>query len=332
MPGAGSNPDEVRSAAYDARRPVTTLVTGATGFLGRHLLPLLLERGERVRALVREGTDDADLRRLGVEVTRGDIRDAEALRAAARGCGVVYHVAGIVSHERRDLPKLRAVNVEGTRNVLAAVEPGVRLVHVSSYSAVGWTTRPDRPVDETAPFPPEAERLPYAATKHESELLVLAAAAAGLDAVVASPGFLIGPGDVYEISTWPVRRYLAGSLRYHLRGGLSFVDARDVAAGLVALADRGRTGERYILANDAGNLSYGAFFRRVGEVTGVRRLLLLQPRWLAIAAAPYVPWSVTRDEARAASHWWFASSAKAEAELGYRTRPLEDTIAETAAG
>jgi dihydroflavonol-4-reductase len=311
---------------------VGILVTGATGFLGRHLVSLLLERGEPVRALVREGTDDAELRRAGVEVVRGDVQDLDAVRAAVHGPRVVYHAAGIVSHERKDLARLRAVNVEGTRNVLHALEPGARLVHVSSYSAVGWASAPDRPVDESASFPPHAERLPYAATKRESELLVLAAAAGGLDAVVANPGFLIGPGDIYEISTWPVKRYLDGSLRYHVRGGLSFVDARDVAAGLVTLADRGRAGERYILANGAGNLSYGAFFRRVREVTGVRRLLLLQPRWLAIAAAPYVPWSVTRDEARAASNWWFASSAKAEAELGYCTRPLDETIAETAAG
>ncbi len=280
---------------------------------------------------MRPETDDADLRGLGVEVVRGDLQDIEALRTAARGCGVVYHAAGLVSHERRDLARLRAVNVEGTRNVAGALEPGARLVHVSSYSAIGWAASPDRPVDESATFPREAEQLPYAATKRESEQLVLDAAARGVDAVVANPGFLIGPGDVYEISTWPVKRYLDGSLRYHVRGGLSFVDARDVAAGLVALGDRGRAGERYILASDVGNLSYGAFFRRVGEVTGVRRVLLLQPRRLAAAAAPYVPWSVTRDEARAASHWWFATSAKAEAELGYRTRPLEETIAATAA-
>jgi len=307
------------------------LVTGATGFLGRNLVPLLLGQGDEVRALVRRETDDAELRGLGVEVVRGDLGDVEALRAAARGCGVVYHSAGLVSHERKDLARLRSANVEGTRNVLGALEPGARLVHVSSYSAVGWAPRPDGPVDETAAFPREAAKLPYAATKRESEQLVLDAAAGGLDAVVANPGFLIGPGDVYEISTWPVKRYLDGSLRYHVRGGLSFVDARDVAAGLVELAARGRAGERYILASDVGNLSYGAFFRRVGEVTGVRRVLLLQPRRLAVAAAPYVPWSVTRDEARAASHWWFATSAKAEAELGYRTRPLEETIAETVA-
>lgn len=307
------------------------LVTGATGFLGRHLLPLLLERGDAVRAFVRQETDDSDLRRLGVEVVRGDLQDVEALRVAARGRGVVYHVAGIVSHERSDLARLRAVNVEGTRNVVGAVEPGARLVHVSSYSAVGWATSPDRPADESAAFPPEASRLPYAATKRESELLVLEAAAGGLDAVVASPGFLIGPGDVYEISTWPVKRYLDGSLRYHVRGGLSFVDARDVAAGLVGLAERGRAGERYVLASGEGNLSYGAFFRRVGEVTDVRRLMLLIPRKVAVLTAPFAPWSVTRDEARAAAHWWFASSAKAEAELGYRTRPLDETIAETAA-
>jgi dihydroflavonol-4-reductase len=309
---------------------VGILVTGATGFLGRHLVPLLLARGEPVRAFVRPGTDDDELTRLGVEVVRGELSDAETLRGAAEGCAAVFHLAGVVAHERSDLPRLVVANVEGARCVGEAVEPGTRLVHVSSVAAIGPAPGPDRPADETQPFPAFAHRFPYAETKRLGEQAVLAAAARGVEPVIACSGFLIGPGDVYQVSTWHVKRYLRGQLRYHAPGGLSYVDARDVAAGLVALAERGRSGERYVLTNPEGNLSHAAFFHRVGKVTGVRRAMVPLPRWFAPLAAKLVRWPVKPGEVAAAVNWWFYTPAKAERELGFTTRPLDETIAETA--
>jgi dihydroflavonol-4-reductase len=310
---------------------VRTLVTGATGFLGRHLVRLFAERGG-LRALVRRGTDASWLRELGVEVAPGDVGDVEAMRRAAAGCELVYHLAGYVSHERSELPKLLAINVRGARLAAEACEPGARIVHVSSVAALGPAPAPHRPADETQVFPAFAHRFPYAETKRLGEEAVLEASAArGVEAVIACPGFLIGPGDVYQVSTWHVRRYLAGHLRYHARGGLSFVDARDVAAGLVLVAERGRPGERYVLTSLEGNLSHAAFFRRLGEVTGVRRAMVPLPRWLARAGARLVPWPVKPGEAAAAVNWWFYTPAKAERELGFGTRPLDETLAATAA-
>ncbi|MCL4291117.1 MAG: NAD-dependent epimerase/dehydratase family protein [Thermoleophilia bacterium] len=308
-----------------------TLVTGATGFLGRHLVPLLAGSGEPLRALVRPGTGADWLAGLGVELIRGELGDREALRRAAAGCGLVFHLAGVVAHERRDLPLLRAVNAEGVRAVLAAAELAARIVHVSSVAAIGPAPGPDRPVDESHPFPAFAERFVYARTKREGERLALEAAAAGRDVVVANPGFLLGPGDVYRVSTWPVARYLQGSLRVHETGGLSYVDVRDVAAALVTLAERGRAGERTILTCREGNLSHADFFRRVGDVTGVRRRMVGLPPRAAILAARVVPWPVRSGEVAAAAHWWFYDPAKAERELGLVTRPLDETIVDTAA-
>jgi nucleoside-diphosphate-sugar epimerase len=308
---------------------VPTLVTGATGFLGRHLVRLLAERGDELRALVRG--DAPELRELGVELVRGDVLDADAVRRAAAGCGLVFNLAGLVSHERRDLPRLRAVNVDGVRTVLEAAEPGARVVHVSSVAAVGPAPAPDRPADESQPFPAWAERFPYATTKRAGEHVAFAAAAAGADVVIACPGFLLGPGDVNRVSTWHVGRYLAGTLRVHVRGGLSNVDARDVAAGLVALGERGRAGERTILTSREGNLSHADLFRRLGEVTGVRRRTVPLPPALVAAWASAVPWPVKPGEARAAAHWWFHDPAKAERELDWQPRPLDETIAATAA-
>jgi dihydroflavonol-4-reductase len=307
------------------------LVTGATGFLGRHLVPLLLESGDPVRALVRPGTDARGLERLGVEIVRGALLDGDAAPAATAGCGLVFHLAGIVGHERADRHRLAAVNVAGVRGLLGAIDPGARVVHVSSVAAVGPALGPEHPADERHPFPAWAERFPYAATKRAGERVALEAAAAGADLVVANPGFLLGPGDVYRVSTWPVQRYLQGTLRFHSSGGLSFVDARDVARGLVALAGRGRAGERYILTSAEGNLSWPAFFRRVAAATGVRRVMIPLPPSIAAAAARAVPWPVKPGEVRAATHWWFYDPGKAISELGFATRPLEETIAATAA-
>jgi nucleoside-diphosphate-sugar epimerase len=310
---------------------MASLVTGASGFLGRHLVPLLAEAGEPVRALIRPSAQEAGLAGPGVEVVHGDPLDPPTVRGAARGCRLVFHLVGMVSHERRRLPELELANVSSVEVVLGALEPGARLVHVSSVAALGPAPAPDRPTDERQPFPEAGMRFPYAVTKLAGEWVALEAARAGADVVVANPGFFLGPGDVHRVSTWPVHRYLQGVLRFSAPGGLSFVDARDVAAGLVTLGEKGRTGERYVLTSPEGNLSWEAFFRRIADVTGVRRRMVsLSPR-TALLASTVVRWPVSPDEVRAATNWWFSTPAKAEAELGFRTRPLDETIAATAA-
>lgn len=308
-----------------------TLVTGATGFLGRHLVERLVERGEEVRALVRQATDATWLLERGVEVVRGDVLDAGAVRRAAAGCGLVYHLAGAIGYEPRDRARIYATNVGGTRTVLEAVEPDARIVHVSSVAAVGPVADRNARADESHRYDPRADAYVYPGAKREAEQLALAAAAAGRDVVVANPGFLLGPGDVHGASTWVIRRYLQGTLRVRVEGGLSYVDVRDVAAGLLLLAERGRAGERTILTSTDGNLSHAEFYRRVGEVTGVRRRQVVLPAGVAAVAARLVPWPVKPGEARAAANWWFYDPGKAIRELGFATRPIDEAIADTAA-
>jgi len=310
---------------------VPTLVTGATGFLGRHLVPLLAERGDRLRALVRERTDATRLARYDVEVIRGDLLDTDAAGRAAAGCELVYHLAGRVDHRRRLEAEIRSANVDGVRAVLAAAQPEARVVHASSISTIGPAPGPGAASDETVPFPAFAERYVYHRSKRDGERLALGAAAAGRDVVVANIGFVIGPDDVDRVTGWMVERYLRGLIRFVVAGGLSFCDVRDAAAGLVLLEERGRPGERTILTNRAGNLSLRAFYARVGEVTGVRRRQVQLPVGMAALAARLAPWVAHPDEVRAVAHWWFYDPAKAERELGFTVRPLDETIAATAA-
>jgi dihydroflavonol-4-reductase len=174
----------------------------------------------------------------------------------------------------------------------------------------------------------------YARSKAAGEQEALKAAAAGLDVVITNPGFVIGPGDVHRVSSWPVEEYLRGRLRFTVDGGLSYVDARDVVAGHLQAEERGVAGERYILTNDEGNLSHRDFFARVGSVTGKPPpapspegsgppLLRAGTGASAAAAARY-------RRAGLDSRWWFYTAAKARRDLGFETRPVDDTIRDTA--
>ncbi len=263
-----------------------TLVTGATGFLGRHLVPLLAARGDALRALVRDGTDASRLEAHGVEVMRGNLLDEDAVRRAATGCERVYHLAGKVDHRRSHEAETRAVNVDGVRIALAASDPGARFVHASSISTIGPARGPDDASDESVPFPAFAERFVYHRSKRDGERLALDAAAQGRDVVVANIGFIIGPEDDERVTGWMVERYLKGVIRFVVEGGLSFFDVRDAAAGLVELEERGRAGERTILTNRAGNLPLRDFYARVGQVSGVSRRQVLVPVGVGRPARP----------------------------------------------
>jgi dihydroflavonol-4-reductase len=308
-----------------------TLVTGATGFLGRHLVPLLAARGDSLRALVRDGTDPSRLAPYDVEVVRGNVLDEEAARRAATGCELVYHLAGKVDHRRSREAEIRAANVEGVRVALAAADPDARFVLASSISTIGPASGPGEASDESVPFAPFAERFVYHVSKRDGERLALDAAAEGRDVVVANIGFIIGPEDDERVTGWMVERYLKGMLRFVVDGGLSFFDVRDAALGLVQVEEHGRAGERTILTNRAGNLPFRDFYARVGRVAGTPRSQVKVPVGAAVALARLAPWIVHADEVEAASNWWFYDPAKAERELSFTVRPLDETIADTAA-
>jgi dihydroflavonol-4-reductase len=305
------------------------LVIGATGFLGCHLVQLLLERGQAVRALGRDATVLAEVGAMGAEPRRVAIEDERSLRRAAEGCELVYHVAGFVSHNPRDRARLLEANGESVRRIVDATEPTARIVHTSSIAVFGPVASEDERGDERSTPPDWLERFPYHASKLLGQRYAREAFESGRDVVTANPGFVIGPGDRGGGTTWPMRVYLKGLLRFIVPGGLSYVDARDVATGLVAVAEKGLSGEKYILSSDDGNLSHEAFFAKVGELSGKPRRQLMMPAKTAVRLARLAPWPVAAHEIRPASHWWFFSSERAKRELGYSPRPIDETIADT---
>ncbi|HFB98837.1 MAG TPA: NAD-dependent epimerase/dehydratase family protein, partial [Bryobacterales bacterium] len=222
------------------------LVTGATGFVGWHVARKLLERGERVRLLVR---DPARVRELdGAEAITGDLRDPASLERAVAGCGAVYHVAADYRLWVRDPREMFASNVEGTRNVLdAARRAGVDcVVYTSTVGCIGIP--PGGVGDEGTRVSDQDMTGAYKLSKFRAERVALRFAEEGFPVVIVNPTAPVGDHDFKPTPTGKIIvDYLRGAMPAYLDTGLNLVDVADVAEGHLLACERGRPGERYIL-------------------------------------------------------------------------------------
>ncbi|MBE7450580.1 MAG: NAD-dependent epimerase/dehydratase family protein [Kofleriaceae bacterium] len=318
------------------------VITGASGLLGSNLAAALRARRVHVRALRRRTTRIDHLADLDIEWVYGDLDDAPSLAHAFAGADAVFHCAAAVAVSPTVTPALRRANVDGTARVLRAVEQaGVgRLVHVSSVVAVG-VSEDGRPCTEDARWNFADHGLDdgYCRTKREAEELVTAAARRGLDAVIVNPGFMLGPRDARPSTGRIVVDLVRGRVPVYPAGANCFVDVRDVARGAIAAWERGRAGRRYILGGH--NLPYRELFARIARVAGVRPPRLPAPRLAALAAglAGDAYQRLTGKEPRfgsvearyAYTDRFQFSSARAEAELGYRAGALDAAIGDALA-
>jgi dihydroflavonol-4-reductase len=305
---------------------VKVLVTGATGFLGSHLVVVLEGRGYEVVRFARS--------------TGGDVLDEASVRRAAVGCELGFHCAGRVSRRQADAEEMYRVHVEGTRTVLdACALAGLRRVVVASTSGtVAVGDDPHHVATETDPVPMGIiARWPYYRAKFFAEQAALSRSRDGFDVVCVNPSLLLGPGDVRGSSTDDVRIFLEGELPAVPSGGLSFVDARDAAEAMCLAMERGRGGERYLVG--ACNLSMTAFVERLARVSGARSPLLKLPRSRTLVRvgsfcmnrlAPHVGIApVDPVTAEMASYFWYVDSSKAESALGFRPRDPNVTLHDT---
>ena len=312
----------------------TALVSGATGFIGHHVAAHLLEQGWSVRALVRPSSMEHALWPAGAEPVAGDVRDADAVVAAARGCDAVFHVAAHYSLRRAAAREVTETNVQGTANAIAAAAAAdAPLVHTSSVSTIGM---PARGVgDEDTPLRRSQVIGAYKWSKVEAERLVLAAAARGQWAVVVNPSAPVGPGDRKPTPTGRVvLDFLRGRMRAVVDTGLNLVDVRDVAAGHLLALERGTLGRRYILGN--ANMTLLAILRMLGDETGLPAPTRRIPHAAAIgfAAVDEVVegWLLRReplaplDGARMARKPMYYSAARAVKELKLPQSPVRDAL------
>jgi dihydroflavonol-4-reductase len=313
------------------------LVTGATGHIGNVLVRKLLERGEKVRALILPGEDTQPLTGLDVEQVPGDVLDTSSLWQSFRGVRGVFHLAGLITIMPGKNPQVRRVNVDGTVNVLrAALRHGVqRLVYTSSIHALARLPH-GRIVDENAPFDPDNPYGAYDQSKAQATLEVQKAASAGLDAVIACPTGVIGPYDFRgSVMGNVIRSASMHQLTPYVDGAYDFVDVRDVADGLIAAAEKGRKGETYILSGE--HISVRALLETVEKVTGKGFPRFKVPMGLAKFAANFTPWyyRLTRTSPRFTPYSLAVlvsnariSHAKAARELGYAPRPIRESLSD----
>ena len=314
------------------------LVTGGTGFLGQHLVRHLVEAGDHVRVLSR--TPSRDLERLEVEWVEGSVLDREALRKALAGCDQVYHLAGLVSRNPDHARAMYQVHVDGTRTLCeVACEIGVdRVALASSSGTIGVSTDAEPIPDEAAPYPIErVGRWPYYLSKIYQEQVALSFyRERSLPLVIVNPSLLLGPGDDRLSSTRDVLRFLRKQIPTVPRGGMNFVDARDVAVAMRTAMERGRLGERYLLGGP--NWTVAEFFARLERCSKVEAPIVRVPKSVAIlgarmmerlyawrdAEAPVDVMSVEMSE-----HFWYVDSSKARRELGFSPREPGETLADT---
>jgi nucleoside-diphosphate-sugar epimerase len=316
-----------------------SVVTGATGFLGNVLLrALAADSGTSVRALVRRETDHSAIADLDVERVEGNLADPDSLARAFADADVVFHLAGRVSITSGGLRRLREINVEGTRNVVTACrEAGVRrLLYCSSIHAFVVPPR-GTCITETSPVDPARSEGSYDRSKAEATLLVRNAIEQGLDAVIVYPTGVIGPYDLRPSNMGEfVLACAQGRLGAYVDGAYNFVDVRDVADGMVAAAQKGRTGEGYILAGH--DVTVRELLRAVELTTGVPGPRLRLPFGLVRAVSFVIPlyyWATrqkplfTTYSLDVISSGCAMSNEKAATDLGFNPRPLMETVEDT---
>ena len=313
-------------------------VTGATGHIGSLLVNELILGGEKVRAIVPKFEDTTPLNGLNVEIIEGDVRKVDSIIKALEYCDVVYHLAGIVTIEQGKSDLLNQVNVVGTRNVVdACLRNHVRrLIYTSSVHAIHEPPH-GTVIDETLPYAPDKVLGDYAKSKARASLEVLEGVGRGLDAVIVCPTGVIGPND-YRPSEMGelIINVIRGKLKGYLDGAYDFVDVRDVVKGLILACEKGRSGESYILSGE--QITIRDLFLIVEEITGAKAPSFKVPGWLARTAGKITPlyYRLTKKRALFTSYSVevlssnsVVSSKKARCELGYHSRPLRESVADS---
>ena len=317
-----------------------TLVTGATGFVGWHVARLLLEKGERVRALVRDPVRGAAaLRELeGIETVPGDLRDADSLERAVAGCGTVYHVAADYRLWTPRPEEMYRSNVDGTRNLLqAARHAGVeRCVYTSTVGCIGM--RKGELGSEDAPAGLNEMQGPYKRSKFLAEQVALQFAQEGFPVVIVNPTAPVGDHDFRPTPTGKIIvDFLRGAMPAFVDTGLNVVDVSDVARGHRAACERGRAGERYILGGE--NLTLEQILLQLAQVTGKVAPRLRIPYAVAYAAGlASTGWAAMTgrepiaplDGVRMARKKMWVRHDKAGRELGYSAGPARRALQKAA--
>jgi dihydroflavonol-4-reductase len=311
-------------------------VTGASGHIGNCLVRELKKQGAEVKVLVHDFKNDLD--KLDVEIIQGNLLDPESLNLLCSGAHVVFHLAAIIALDNRHSENVYAVNVTGTKNMIAAsMSAGVKkFIHFSSIDAFA-KVRTDQVLDEECPLIETRDSI-YEITKAESERLVMKAVTEGLDAIILCPTAVVGPFD-YRGSFLgdALKKIFMNKLPMLVKGGYNWVDVRDVADAAIRSVEKGRKGEKYILSGNYADLT--VLSATAGKITGKKTPSMTAPVFLAKLALPFLgvyysmfngkPIYTSQSLNLLINSPKNISFEKAKKELGYIPRPLEQTLSDT---
>jgi dihydroflavonol-4-reductase len=320
----------------------TILVTGATGFLGFHVVRRLNERGVRPRVLELRDSDRRPLAELDVDVVEGHLEDQSALDTACTGADTLLHLAFrvAVGGGAKTEEEMRRINIVGSERLLrSAAANGVRTAVVSSSALAVGINREPEPLDESADWTQHPYEIPYVIVRREAERAALAMAAPEFTVVAVCPSFTMGPRDpVGAPANKLLKTIAAGKMRLKVPVGFGCLDVRDFADGVLLAAERGRSGQRYLLSGE--NVTAEQFLGLAATAAGVRPPRLQPPRPLLTAVVtviglvsklrkkePPITPGVLQLIGRNA---WY-DTTRARSELGWTSRPLQQTVEETIA-
>ncbi len=317
---------------------MTTLITGGTGFLGRHLAEKLLARGEKVRIFCR--SFDFELAEKGAEIVEGSLSDTQDVLAAVEGVTRVYHLAGRVERDAKFAHLMYELHVDGTRRLLDALRGSKveKIVVASTSGTVGVSTTAGVIADDSDPTVEHlVKHWPYYLSKIYAERVCdRFVAEEGLPIVQMRPTLLLGPGDRRKSSTGDVVLFMKRRIPTVPSGGISFVDVRDTADAFILAMEKGEPGSKYLLG--AENLTLEAFFTKLEKLTGIPAPRLTIPDGAAVAGARLLDGAMRFFGKRAdldpisvdmAQHYWYIDWSKATAELGWSPRDPDETLRDT---
>jgi dihydroflavonol-4-reductase len=319
--------------------PATVLVTGGAGFIGSHLVRLLLERGEAVRVLERPGAPVGHLPADRIELVAADIRDREAVERAVRGCREVYHLAANPHLWTRQRGLFGQVNFHGAVNVIEAALAGdVRRVLHTSTESILTRARQAGPITEEQAVGWNDVIGPYCRSKFRAEAHALRLARAGAPVVIVNPTLPVGPGDLGRSPpTQMMLDFCRGGRKEYVDAELNLIDVRDVAQGMVRAMERGRPGRRYLLGHE--NLSVLSVFTLLARLTGLPPPSRRVPYPVALAAAyasefvadvfTHRPPAATVTGVALTRRRMHFDPRRSLEELGLQPRPVAGTLAET---
>ncbi len=310
------------------------LVTGSTGFLGSSLVAALNERNIEVLGLRRKNSPGDAVEGLDLQFAVGDILEPETLPDAMKDIDWVFHIAAVSDHRHTASDVIYRVNVEGARHVFAAaLKAGVkRVVFTSSSSALGIPTQDQPILDESSQFNLEPHEFPYGHSKYLAEQVMEEYVAQGLDAVSVLPSAVVGPRDLKFISGELIIQALKGGIPALPRGGLNYIDVRDCVESQIAAAEKGHSGERYILAGT--NMTHRESLQIVSTVLGTAVPPMDIPPWflpimgvgVEVLRKMGVKLPINKEALLMGARYLYYHNTKAVRDLGLQVRPFADSI------